>query len=114
MQLVYRAQLTMHTAFSRADNTEPAAVTSLAVSRDHRTLFVGDERGRVYSWGVGTRPGKGMVDHWVRDDTQQGCQDCGVRLHPTQNIPYGQSSAKLPVTWSLGHSVTQSLNHLLT
>ena len=26
-------------------------------------------------------------------------------------IPYGQSSAKLPVTRSLGHSVTQSLGH---
>ena len=27
------------------------------------------------------------------------------------NIPYGQSSAKLPDTWSLGHLVTQSLGH---
>ena len=39
-----------------------------------------------------------------------------------KNIPYGQSSAKLPVTQlfghlvtqSLGHSVTQSLGHLVT
>ena len=31
-----------------------------------------------------------------------------------RNIPYGQSSAKLPVTWSLGHLVTQSLCHLVT
>ena len=29
-------QLTSHTAFERSDNTEPGAVTSLAVSRDHR------------------------------------------------------------------------------
>ena len=27
------------------------------------------------------------------------------------NIPYGQSSAKLPVTQSLGHSVTRLLGH---
>ena len=30
------------------------------------------------------------------------------------NIPYGQSSAKLPVTWSLGHLVTWSLGHSVT
>ena len=32
-QLVFRAKLTQHTAFERTDNTEPAAVTALAVSR---------------------------------------------------------------------------------
>ena len=78
-QLIFRAKLTMHTAFERRDNTEPAAVTSLAVSKDHRTLFVGDDRGRVFSWGVGNKPGKGFVDHWVRDDTTDCCQDCKVR-----------------------------------
>ena len=31
-----------------------------------------------------------------------------------RNIPYGQSSAKLPVTKLLSHSVTQSLGHLVT
>ena len=35
------------------------------------------------------------------------------------NIPYGQSSAKLSViwslvTWSLGHSITQSFSHSVT
>ena len=30
------------------------------------------------------------------------------------NIPYGQSSAKPSVTWSLGKSVTWSLGHLVT
>ena len=78
-QLVFRAKLTMHTAFERRDNTEPAAVTSLAVSKDHRTLFVGDDRGRVFSWAVGNKPGKGFVDHWVRDETTDCCQDCKVR-----------------------------------
>ena len=31
-----------------------------------------------------------------------------------ENIPSGQSSAKLPVTRSLSHSVTQSLSHSVT
>ena len=31
-----------------------------------------------------------------------------------ENIPYGQSSAKLPVTLSLSHLVTWSLDHLVT
>ena len=58
-QLVFRAKLTMHTAFERPDNIEPAAVTALAVSKDHRTIYVGDEKGRVFSWSVSSRPGKG-------------------------------------------------------
>ena len=74
-----------------------------------RTLFVGDERGRVFSWSVGNKPGRGMVDHWVimimmmmmmimiimmmmmimlqvRDDTQQECQDCRVRCEPNNYL----------------------------
>jgi hypothetical protein len=61
-QLVFRAKLTMHTAFERSDNSEPAAVTALAVSKDHRNLYVGDDRGRVFSWQVSNKPGKG--DHY--------------------------------------------------
>lgn len=40
-QLVFRSKLTMHTAYDRKDNSEPASITSLAVSKDHRTLYVG-------------------------------------------------------------------------
>lgn len=32
-QLVFRSKLTMHTAYDRKDNTEPASITALAVSR---------------------------------------------------------------------------------
>ena len=78
--MVFRAKLTFHTAFERSDNTEPGAVTSLATSRDHRTLFVGDDRGRVFSWSVGNKPGQGFVDHWVKDDTRDSCEDCRVRF----------------------------------
>ena len=31
-----------------------------------------------------------------------------------KNIPYGQSSAKLPITWSLGYKVTWSLGYKVT
>ena len=37
-----------------------------------------------------------------------------LRFHQEENIPYGQLSAKLPVTWSLGHLVTWSLGHSMT
>ena len=36
LKMLFPPQLTSHTAFKRSDNTEPGAVTSLAVSRDHR------------------------------------------------------------------------------
>jgi len=38
-QLVFRSKLTMHTAFERKDNKDPAAVTALAVSRYSLTLM---------------------------------------------------------------------------
>ena len=79
-QLVFRAKLTMHTAFERPDNTEPAAVTALAISKDHRTVYVGDERGRVFSWTVASKAGKGMVDHWWRDEGVGSCLDCGIKF----------------------------------
>lgn len=40
-QLVFRSKLTMHTAYDRKDNSEPASITALSVSKDHRTLYVG-------------------------------------------------------------------------
>jgi len=79
-QLVYRGKLTMHTAFERPDNVEPAAVTALSVSKDHKNIYVGDARGRVFSWMVASKPGKGMVDHWVKDENASACVDCGVKF----------------------------------
>ncbi len=79
-QLVFRAKLTMHTAFERPDNVEPAAVTALAISKDHRTVYVGDERGRVFNWTVASKAGKGMVDHWWRDEGVGSCLDCGIKF----------------------------------
>lgn len=77
-QLVFRSKLTMHTAYDRKDNTEPASITSLAVSKDHRTVYVGDARGRVFSWSVGELAGR--VDHWLKDDGAEACASCRVRF----------------------------------
>ncbi len=77
-QLVFRSKLTMHTAFERKDNTEPAAITALAISKDNKTVFVGDARGRVFSWSVSE--GRGLTDHWVKDDLVESCTNCGVKF----------------------------------
>lgn len=78
-QLVFRSKLTMHTAYDRKDNAEPASITALAVSRDHKTLYVGDARGRVFSWSF-TEPGRGgMADHWLKDEGADQCVGCHVR-----------------------------------
>lgn len=51
----------MHTAYERPDNVDPAGVTALAVSKDHKSVYVGDEKGRVFVWSVSSRPGKGIL-----------------------------------------------------
>jgi len=79
-QLVFRSKLTMHTAFERKDNKDPAAVTALAVSRDHKAMFVGDAKGRVYSWSVTDQPGRVIADHWVKDDGTDSCVSCQVKF----------------------------------
>nr|XP_022909115.1 WD repeat and FYVE domain-containing protein 3 [Onthophagus taurus] len=78
-QLVFKSKLTMHTAYDRKDNTEPASITSLAVSRDHRTVYVGDARGRVFSWSVCEVPGR-AADHWLRDEGADFCAGCNIRF----------------------------------
>lgn len=85
---MFRSKLTMHTAYDRKDNAEPASITSLAVSRDHKTLYVGDARGRVFSWSVAEQPGRGMADHWLKDEGADQCVGCHVRygLPPSKSV----------------------------
>lgn len=77
--MVFRSKLTMHTAYDRKDNAEPASITALAVSKDHKTLYVGDARGRIFSWSVTEQPGRGMADHWLKDEGADQCVGCRVR-----------------------------------
>lgn len=96
---MFRSKLTMHTAYDRKDNSEPASITALAVSKDHRTLYVGeyqmnsrenekillncsfsgDARGRVFSWSVAEQPGRGMADHWIKDEAASQCVGCHIK-----------------------------------
>eukprot|EP00794_Sanderia_malayensis_P012330 gene12330-13603_t len=71
--------LTMHTAFKRKDNLEPAPITALAISKDHRKIFVGDGRGRIYSWSVSDSVGS-IADHWVKDEGVERCSNCDVKF----------------------------------
>ncbi|XP_046392591.1 WD repeat and FYVE domain-containing protein 3 isoform X2 [Ischnura elegans] len=79
-QLVFRSKLTMHTAYDRKDNAEPASITALSVSKDHRTVYVGDTRGRVFSWSVSEQPGRAITDHWLKDEGAEACAACNVRF----------------------------------
>nr|CAD7454369.1 unnamed protein product [Timema tahoe] len=49
--------------------------------RDHRTVYVGDARGRVFSWSVSDQPGRGVADHWLKDEGADACVACGVRFN---------------------------------
>uniref|UniRef100_A0A672NXI4 WD repeat and FYVE domain containing 3 n=1 Tax=Sinocyclocheilus grahami TaxID=75366 RepID=A0A672NXI4_SINGR len=83
-QLVFRSKLTMHTAFDRKDNAHPAEITSLAISKDHSKILVGDSRGRVFSWSVSDQPGRSTADHWVKDEQVDSCSGCAVRFSLTE------------------------------
>jgi WD repeat and FYVE domain-containing protein 3 len=79
-QLIFRTKLTMHTAFDRKDNPDPAAVSALAISKDNKSIYVGDSRGRVYSWICTETPGKVRADNWERDSHVDGCRHCRVKF----------------------------------
>ncbi|XP_029115173.1 WD repeat and FYVE domain-containing protein 3 isoform X3 [Scleropages formosus] len=83
-QLVFRSKLTMHTAFDRKDNANPAEITALAMSKDHSKILVGDSCGRVYSWTVSDLAGRSVGDHWLKDDGQEICFGCSARSSPTE------------------------------
>jgi len=82
-RLTLQHKLTMHTAFSRNDNYEPASVTALAVSKDHRKIFVGDSRGRIYSWSMSDSVGR-IADHWVKDEVADVCDNCSTKFNFTE------------------------------
>eukprot|EP01137_Pigoraptor_chileana_P014773 Opistho-2@69840 len=78
-EIHFRAQLATHTAFERKENRLPASITCLSVAKDNRKLYVGDERGRVFSWTLPDGTG-GVSDYWVKDDMVNVCGKCKVRF----------------------------------
>uniref|UniRef100_A0A3Q3MNA9 FYVE-type domain-containing protein n=1 Tax=Labrus bergylta TaxID=56723 RepID=A0A3Q3MNA9_9LABR len=94
-QLVFRSKLTMHTAFDRKDNAHPAEITSLAISKDHSKILVGDGRGRVFSWSVSDQPGRSAADHWVKDEVVDSCSGCMVRFSLTERRHHCRNCGQL-------------------
>ncbi|XP_028980419.2 WD repeat and FYVE domain-containing protein 3 isoform X4 [Esox lucius] len=94
-QLVFRSKLTMHTAFDRKDNAHPAEITSLAISKDHSRILVGDGRGRVFSWSVSDQPGRSAADHWVKDEVVDSCSGCAVRFSLTERRHHCRNCGQL-------------------
>ncbi|KAL0979906.1 hypothetical protein UPYG_G00191390 [Umbra pygmaea] len=94
-QLVFRSKLTMHTAFDRKDNSHPAEITSLATSKDHSKILVGDSRGRVFSWSVSDQPGRSAADHWVKDEVVDSCSGCAVRFSLTERRHHCRNCGQL-------------------
>ncbi|VDL90055.1 unnamed protein product [Schistocephalus solidus] len=94
-KLSLRAELTMHTAFERADNPRPAALTAICVSRDHRSVLVGDSRGRVFACGGGG--GGGPSDNWIRDEAAISCAApaCAVRFSITERRHHCRNCGKI-------------------
>ncbi|XP_023814561.1 WD repeat and FYVE domain-containing protein 3 isoform X4 [Oryzias latipes] len=94
-QLVFRSKLTMHTAFDRKDNAHPAEISSLAISKDHSKILVGDGRGRVFSWSVSEQPGRSAADHWVKDELVDSCSACTVRFSLTERRHHCRNCGQL-------------------
>ncbi|XP_053559369.1 WD repeat and FYVE domain-containing protein 3 isoform X2 [Bombina bombina] len=94
-QLVFRSKLTMHTAFDRKDNTHPAEITALGISKDHSRILIGDSRGRVYSWSVSDQPGRSAADHWVKDEGMDSCSGCTVRFSLTERRHHCRNCGQL-------------------
>ncbi|XP_066509176.1 WD repeat and FYVE domain-containing protein 3 isoform X1 [Hoplias malabaricus] len=94
-QLVFRSKLTMHTAFDRKDNAQPAEITALAISKDHSKILVGDGRGRVFSWSVSEQPGRSAADHWVKDEQVDSCSGCAVRFSLTERRHHCRNCGQL-------------------
>ncbi|KRZ15735.1 WD repeat and FYVE domain-containing protein 3 [Trichinella zimbabwensis] len=94
-QLVFRGKLTMHTAFERKDNPTPAAVTALMPSKDHKALYVGDGRGRVWMWTIGDGHIGGRADHWVQDPSRNLCSNCHQKFTLTDRRHHCRNCGQL-------------------
>ena len=63
--------------------------------RDHMKVFVGDERGRVFSWSVADQPGKVITDHWVKDESSDTCTSCNTKFTFSERRHHCRNCGKL-------------------
>lgn len=70
----------MHPTNDKRDYQEQASVTALSISKDNKTVYVGDSRGRVFSWICIDNPGKSKAEHWVKDEIVEACKSCRVKF----------------------------------
>ncbi|VDQ13335.1 unnamed protein product [Trichobilharzia regenti] len=96
--MIFRSKLTMHTAYERSDNKTPADITALAISRDHRSVLVGDAIGRVFVWSVPSDNSRGgMTDQWIKDEGATNCaaDGCGTRFSLTERKHHCRNCGKV-------------------
>jgi len=48
-------------------------------AHDVNILLAGDARGRIFSWSVTEQPGRGVADHWLKDEGADQCVKCHVK-----------------------------------
>lgn len=53
---------------------------TFSICRDHRSVYVGDTRGRVFSWSVCDIPGR-AADHWLKDEGADYCASCSIKFN---------------------------------
>ncbi|OTF79720.1 blue cheese-like protein, partial [Euroglyphus maynei] len=93
-KLLFCSKLTMHTAYERKDNKDPAAITCIAISKDHRNLFIGDARGRIFCWSVNENKNL-AADHWIKDDVAINCTSCSIRFSITERKHHCRNCGKV-------------------
>uniref|UniRef100_A0A915IQ12 FYVE-type domain-containing protein n=1 Tax=Romanomermis culicivorax TaxID=13658 RepID=A0A915IQ12_ROMCU len=51
---------------------------------DHKSVFVGDSRGRVWTWTIGEGNTGGRADHWFQDPSRNSCAQCHQKFSLTE------------------------------
>ena len=74
----------MHSTNDRRDYQEPVSVTAISISKDNKSIYVGDSRGRVYSWICIDNPSRIKAEHWVKDELAETCKLCRLKFTLTE------------------------------
>ncbi|OAF69132.1 hypothetical protein A3Q56_03117 [Intoshia linei] len=78
--LKLRGTLTKFTSYKRPDNHQPASITTISITLDHKMILIGDSLGRVFCWEVPSSSPSTTTDVWVDDDFCDSCSDCLIKF----------------------------------